>query len=107
MGNCRKTIGNYRKINGVPFDCYHPRADAPMMRYDGERLEDCYAKPSDNKRRAFKQCRDWYMLLGGSCFTISSHNCMTFCVMFDFIHPETGEFMRAHITPAHNHLYHL
>ena len=95
------------KINGVVFDCYHPRAYAPRFKHDGERLEDCYSKPSDKKRQAFQCCREWCNALDGKDFAISSHNCMTFCVVFDFTHPETHERMRAHITPAHNHLYHL
>ena len=38
---------------------------------------------------------------------ITSHNTFGFVYMFDFVNPDTGELMRAHITPYHNHAYYL
>lgn len=85
----------------------HPRAKAPRMHVDGYLLEDVYKCPSVNKRRAFAHCKDLCERYGGRNFCISSHNTNEFCVMFDFVHPETGELMRAYITRSHKHAYYL
>lgn len=85
----------------------HPRATAPLMRLDGYTLEDVYERPSNRKRQAFAYCKELCERYGGWDFRISGHNCMTFSVMFDFEHPETGELMRAFITRVHNHAYYL
>lgn len=85
----------------------HPRAKAPAMHVDGYTLEGVYERPSDNKCRAFAYCKDLCERYGGWDFCISSHNTMVFTVMFDFMHPETGELMRAHITRDYNHAYYL
>lgn len=85
----------------------HPRAEAPSMRYEGETLRDVYGRYSDNKKRAFDCCVSLCEEFNGYSFRITSHNSFSFCVMFDFANPETGEAMRAHITPAYNHAYYL
>lgn len=85
----------------------HPRAKAPAMRVDGYTLEDVYGRMSDNKCRAFAYCKRLCERYCGWDFCISSHNNMMFTVMFDFMHPDTGELMRAYITRSYNHAYYL
>lgn len=93
-------------INGYSFT-YHPRAAAPEIYEEGVYLWDVYRSYSTRKDRAYDSCRKMYIDLDGFNFAITSHCLQSFCVMFDFAHPETGELMRAHITPRYNHLYHL
>lgn len=85
----------------------HPHSSAPSMRIDGYTLDDVYERPSAAKRHAFAYCKKLCDAYGGWDFCISAHNCMTFSVMFDFMHPETGELMRAYITKTYNHAYYL
>lgn len=85
----------------------HPRAKAPYYRVDGYTLEDVYERPSKRKRNAFDYCKRLCERYKGWDFCISGHNETTFSVMFDFMHPETGELMRAHITKTYNHAYYL
>lgn len=96
----------YTKINGYYFT-YHPRAKAPHMYIKGEYLWHVYSRYSVAKERAYEYCRKMCADLGGFNFAITSYSTCMFTVMFDFAHPETGELMRAHITPYYNHLYHL
>lgn len=97
---------NATKLNGHPF-IVHPRAAAPRGRGIGVTLADVYGSHSARKDRAYGYCRRLCGDLGGWNFAITSVNSFAFCVMFDFAHPETGELMRAHITPTYNHAYYL
>ena len=93
-------------INGVVLDKYHPRASAPGFWVEGEKLSDVYKKPSDNKIRAFNECKRECEKLNGFNFAIVGHSSHIFSVRFDFEHPETRERMIAHYTGFHKHLYH-
>lgn len=96
----------YVNINGYAF-LPHPKTDAPTMHCKGHTLADVYGSWSHEKQRAYDYCRGMYKDLDGWGFCISGFNCMTFSVMFDFAHPDTGEMMRAKITRDYNHLYYL
>ena len=85
----------------------HPRAAAPGNCIEGVRLSDVYDSYSYAKERAYDYCKALEEEFDGWNGGIVSHNTFTFTYMFDFVHPETGEIMRAHITPAHNHAYYL
>lgn len=85
----------------------HPKAKAPAMTYEGVCLSDVYGRWSNEKQKAFDKCVELCMNLNGKSFCITSHNTSYFSVMFDFEHPETGNRMRAHITPSTNHAYYL
>ena len=85
----------------------HPRAKAPAMRLAGYTLDDVYERPSVHKRLAFDYCKRLCERYGGWDFRISSHNTMTFTVMFDFQNPDTGELMRAVITRDYNRAYYI
>lgn len=93
-------------INGYSFT-YHPRAAAPEIHEEGIYLWHVYDRYSPRKEMAYDYCRKMCIDLDGFNFAITSHSPFTFCVMFNFVHPETGELMRAHITPRYNHLYHV
>lgn len=94
------------KLNGHSF-IVHPRAAAPTCAVIGVTLDDVYATCSTEKHRAYNYCRCLCDDLGGWGFAITSANTFSFCVMFYFEHPETGEIMLAHITPTYNHAYYL
>lgn len=85
----------------------HPKAAAPLKHYEGRELSDVYGTYSGAKYAAYEYCFRLFKETDGEDFTISSHNTHTFTVMWDFINPDNGRPMRAHITPAHNHAYYL
>lgn len=85
----------------------HPKAAAPLMRYEGRLLSEVYGRYSKAKEDAWKYCRSLYRETDGENFAITSHNSHTFTVMWDFINPDNGRPMRAHITQAYNHAYYL
>lgn len=93
-------------INGYCFKL-HPRADAPTKNAIAPNIWHAYDKPSWRKVVAWHYCENMCRGLDGFGLCITSAVCQTFSVMFDFVHPETGELMRAHITRDYNHLYHL
>lgn len=73
-------------------------------RYDENysNLWNCYGRYSHAKEKAFDYCRQLCYVFGGYNMRIVSHNTFTFCVKFDFVHPETGVLCTAYITPAYN-----
>ena len=89
------------------FFTVHPRAKAPAMTCEGVRLSDVYGSWSNLKQIAFDECVELCEELNGKSFCITGHSTSYFSVMFDFEHPETGDRMRAHITPSTNHAYYL
>lgn len=93
-------------LNDHPF-IVHPRAAAPATGGIGETLDDVYKSYSTRKAAAYNYCRRLCNDLGGWNFAISGANSEFFSVMFDFAHPDTGELMRARITPYYNHAYYL
>ena len=70
-------------------------------------LHDVYDTYSSTKKEAWERCYDLYKKYNGKDFVITGHNCMTFSVAFDFMHPETGEYMTARITKTYNHAYYV
>lgn len=94
------------KIKGHDF-MLHPKVDAPVMYCKGYTLSDVYDSWSAAKERAYDYCRRLCEDLNGWDFCITGSNCMTFSVMFDFEHPDTGELMRAYITKDYNRVYYL
>ena len=94
------------KIKGVPFTL-HPRKDAPTKHSVAPNIWQAYDKPSELKVAAWHDCENMCRELNGWNLCISAVGCQTFSVMFDFINPDTGELMRAHITRDYNHLYYL
>lgn len=85
----------------------HPRATAPEKRIKGEHLDDVYGCYSAAKARAYMYCKDLEAEFDGFDGGITSYNVFSFTYMFDFANPDTGELMRAHITPTCNHAYYL
>lgn len=85
----------------------HPRAKAPAKRIEGEHLDDVYGSFSAAKARAYMYCRALEAEFDGFDGGITGHNSQFFTYMFDFVNPDTGELMRAHITPTYNHAYYL
>ena len=94
------------KIKGVPFTL-HPRKDAPRWNEVAHDIYGAYCKPSRFKVAAWNDCKRMALRLGARDICICGVNSQTFGVMFDFVHPDTGELMRAHITRDYNHLYYL
>lgn len=90
-----------------PYFTVHPYAKAPEKYCEGYVLADVYGTYSYRKEQAFKYCKALCERFNGWGFCITSHSTFTFCAMFDFENPETGEIMRAHITPTYNHAYYL
>lgn len=95
------------KIKNKFFFTIHPRAKAPAMTCEGVCLHDVYGRWSNRKQKAFDNCVELCEELNGKSFCITGHGTSYFSVMFDFEHPETGDAMRAHITPSTNHAYYL
>lgn len=92
----------------------HPRkrvGRTPLTDWAGrpmpKTLNDVYGSYSSKKAEAYKYCRMLCNKFNGERFCIASHNDNVFTVDFDFQHPETGEMMRAHITPSYNHAYYI
>lgn len=90
----------------------HPRKKvgcAPKLDYNGNpmptTLGEVYGSYSQGKIAAYNYCRKLMYKYNGFNFCICSHNCMAFSVAFDFMHPETGEYMTARITRHYNHAY--
>lgn len=95
-----------KEINGVWFT-YHPRAKLPYYGcYDKWDIYDAYKKPSSCKVSIWRYWVEWcYSMEDCEYPVITGANCMTFTIMFDFVHE--GKEYRAHITKYHNHLYPL
>lgn len=85
----------------------HPKTTAPRKYYQGTELSDVYDRCSDEKRKAYEYCRKLYFETNGEGFAITSHNCQFFTCMWDFVNPDNGRPMRAHITPTYSHAYYL
>lgn len=85
----------------------HPRAKAPEIYTAARTLTEAYKRPSVAKQNAFYYCEKLCKRFNGWNLRITSVNCFTFSVVFDFMHPETGEAMRAVITKSCNHAYYL
>ena len=94
------------KLYGYTFTL-HPRKAAPPKHVVALNIWQAYDKPSDRKVAAWHDCEHMCWDCDGYGLCITGANCMTFSVMFDFVHPETGELMRAHITRDYNHLYYF
>ena len=54
-------------------------------------LEECYAKPSFNKRVAYASCIERYNDQNGNGFCIMGFNHDMFSVAWTFTHPVTGQ----------------
>lgn len=85
----------------------HPRTKAPEKCIEGEHLDDVYGSFSTAKAHAYMYCKSLEAEFDGFGGGITSHNTFSFSYMFDFVNPDTGELMRAHITPSYNHAYYL
>lgn len=90
----------------------HPRQSMCPALLSAERgypvyLSDVYDSYSSAKETAWEYCRELCEKYNGKDFVITGHNCMTFSVAFDFMHPETGEYMTARITKSYNHAYYV
>lgn len=85
----------------------HPRAAAPQLSCKGFRLTDVYASYSYAKACAFHRCECMCRDCDGSNFRIVSHNSFSFAVAFEFVNPENGRAMVAHITSRYNHAYYI
>lgn len=85
----------------------HPRAKAPNLYREGFGLGDVYAKFSNEKDAAWDRCYDMCRELNGTGFRITAHNTFGFSVAFEFVNPENGRMMLAHITPRIHHAYYI
>ena len=94
------------KLYGHEFTL-HPRKAAPAKRAIAPNIWQAYDRPSNWKVKAWYDCENMCRDCDGFGLCITGANCMTFSVMFDFAHTDTGELMRAHITRDYNHLYYL
>ena len=74
---------------------------------DCDKLSDVYKNPSKAKVKAYERCFELCKKYDGFDFCITGHTCHTFTVAFDFMHPETGEYMTARITRSYNHAYYI
>lgn len=85
----------------------HLRKDAPRKDELAPNIWQAYGRPSARKVAAWHDCEAMCRECAGYGLCITAVGCQTFSVMFDFMNPDTGELMRAHITRDHNHLYYL
>lgn len=102
MANLNKwfTVHSRKRVGRTPLTDW---AGRPMPKT----LSDVYGTYSSKKAEAYEHCRMLRDKFNGERFCIASHNGYVFTVDFDFPHPETGEMMRAHITPSCNHAYYI
>ena len=94
------TVHPRKRISSAPL---YDRAGRPMP----WRLYQVYGSYSQAKQRAWDYCWKLCNKYNGTNFCITSYNSFSFCVAFDFLHPETGEYMTARITPSYNHAYYV
>lgn len=89
-----------KRVNATPKTDW---AGRPMPK----KLSECYGSYSNDKQRAYNYCVDLCKKYDGFNFCITGYNTFTFTVSFDFMHPETGEYMRAIITRDYNNAYYV
>ena len=65
-------------------------------------LTDAYKKPSSNKNRAYKRCREMMSESHGEDFKITGSNCHTFSAAFVFL--DEGRKMLCYITRDHTYV---
>lgn len=94
------TVHPRKRVSATPITDW---AGRPMPKT----LDDCYGRYSYAKRRAYNYCVELCKKYDGFNLCITSYNTFCFTVSFDFIHPDTGEYMRAIITRAHNNAYYV
>lgn len=87
-------------INGISFE-YLNKVIPYKSGYGS--LFNAYSKPSTSKRYIWFKWQRFVQSVNGSDFRVLSRNCFIFTIGFDFVNPETGERMRAKITPTHNY----
>lgn len=66
-------------------------------------LYDAYSKPSKSKRGIWESWHQFAKSVNAEDFRVLYSNSFSFTIGFDFINPDTGEIMRAKITPTHNY----
>lgn len=85
----RKTCDYMRALNNNPWRAY----------YD---IYEAYKKPSVYKVYAWRNCIELCKAFNGYDLKITGHNCMSFTVVFKFIHPIHGNVCCAWITKDNN-----
>lgn len=66
-------------------------------------LDDAYSKPSKAKRGIWESWKRFARSVNATDFRVLSSNTYHFIIGFEFVNPETGELLRAKITPTHNY----